>query len=553
MFHSLKISNYILIDEIEIQFAEGLNVITGETGAGKSILMGALALISGQRAELNVLKDKEKKCLVEAEIKSNLNELKQFLAENEIEFETITTIRREILPNGKSRAFINDTPVILKVLEQCGAILFDIHSQHQNDLIKDEHFRLKIVDAAAQNSSILAEYRSNFEAYSAVVTKLERLKKIQKKSLQDSDALQYRIDLLAAVKLIPGEQEELEKEGDVLRNAEEIKRILSLSAEILSQNEESVVPLLYRTEQELNKISKVYPLAQSAAQRIHSALVDLKDLFSDLDREAENMEFDPLRLEFIDQRLKLFMDLQRRFQVENNEALLELYNDWHAELQNIGRVDLDIEIAQKELISSLERLKKSAEQLTKSRVSVFEQIALQIAAGIRQLGMPKARFELQIRDTEPYTDNGKDYVRFLFSANPGIETEDIQKIASGGERSRLMLTIKQMMSVNSNLSTLVLDEIDTGVSGEVAYRMGTMMQQMSMSRQLMVITHLPQIAARGQVHFKVEKFETAEGKTQTKVAKLNHEQRLTEIASLLSGENITAAALSNARELLLSS
>ena len=548
MFRKLKIQNYILIDKVEISFSENMNVITGETGAGKSVLLGALALLSGHRADPSVLRDKTKKCIIEAEISLNNKQQQVFFEQNDLDFEKETVVRREINLNGKSRAFINDTPVVLKVLEQFSNLVFDLHTQDQNRLLKDEGFRLSLVDLVAETSQELSTYQTKLQAYQTLDSEVNRLIQSQKRFQEELDFIQFQFQQLDDANLVDNEQKLLEQELEKLMHAEEIKQGLSLAYSYISEEEQSVISLLIKAEQELSKISPYYKNAEDYLKRIQTNLIDLQDLAPDLEAEANDIEYSSSRIEAINERLNLLMNLQHKHQVDSVALLIGIRNSLDEKLLNFGNSNFQIEEQQKELAQAKKDLEKASSILTKKRTKAFSVIEQETINTISDLGIPKARFELNHILIDAFESLGQDEIKFMFSANKGTELDDLNKIASGGEVSRLMLALKKLQSRTSDLSTLILDEIDTGVSGEVADKMGKVMHGMSENRQLIVITHLPQIAAKGDSHFKVKKDDNSNS-TITKVELLENKERLMEIAQLLSGENITEAAIGNAKEL----
>ena len=550
MFQKLSIQNYILIDKVDIKFSKTFNVITGETGAGKSVLLGALSLISGQRADLSVLKNKSEKCIIEADIFLKDSTFKTLFQENDIDFETNCIIRREISPSGKSRAFINDTPVVLKVLEKFALKFFDLHTQHQNMLIKDEGFRLQLIDIVAKSEEELETYQNNLEAYLGIKKEIEKQKKANQKIQDELEFLQFQFKQLDEAKLIDGEQENLEQENEKLNHAEEIKLALANSYNLISDTENSAIAQLLSVEQELSKLSSYYQNAESYLKRIQSSIIDLQDVAPDIESESNGIEYDPIRIEEINERLSLLMDLQRKHKVNSLSELIIIRENLDTKLANFSNFSFEIGEKEEQLLLLKTELENSSIKLSKKRKAAFPVIQNQTVSIVQEMGMPKARFNIKHQKTEDFELFGQDQVSFMFSANKGTELNDMSKIASGGEISRLMLALKQLLSQSSNLSTLILDEIDTGVSGDVANKMGKLMQKMSKKRQLIVITHLPQIAAKGDVHFKVQKSED-DNTTITNVFELNTDKRLREIAQLLSGESISKAALENAKELML--
>lgn len=550
MFRKLKIQNYILIEQVEIEFSNQFNVITGETGAGKSVLLGALGLLSGNRADLSVLKNKDKKCFIEAEISLANQGLAPFFEQHQLDFDTQTIIRREISPNGKSRAFINDSPVILKTLEQFAQLFFDLHTQDQNRFIKDEHFRVNIIDTVAHSFDELAAYQKQLEVHNVHSKTLQSLKAEHKKLEKEFDFLQFQFQQLDEAQLVSKEQEALEAELKQLNHAEEIKQTLASSFHSISDSEHSIISSLIKVEQELEKLNGIYVKAEVYLERIKSNLIDLQDLSPDLESDLESIEYLPERIEIINDRLSLLLSLQHKHKVNSVDELISIKTQLDEKLLNFSNSDLQIENQKKELSKALVLLEKFSKKLSTKRKSAFKNIEQKVVDVIVNLGMPKARFQIQHEKIHSFEPLGQDHINFLFSANKGTEMDDMNKIASGGEVSRLMLALKHLLSESSDLSTLILDEIDTGVSGDVADKIGKLMQKMSQHRQLIVITHLPQIAAKGDLHFKVKKNENKKT-TVTHVIPLGKDERLIEIASLLSGENISEAAIINARELIL--
>ena len=550
MFHRLKIHNYILIEEVEIQFSKNFNIITGETGAGKSVLMGALFLILGQRAESDLLKNKTKKGFIEAEIHlQNSPHLKKFFKQNDLDFEPETILRREINPNGKSRAFINDTPVVLKVLEQFSHLVFDLHSQDENNLIKNELFRLNLIDTVAQTADDLKKYKEKWATYQKlnkeIQTQIQENNRIQK----ERDFIQYQFQQLENAQINSEEQAFLEEELEKLNHSEEIKQALSLAYNFLSESENSVISQLSQVEYELNKLSGFFKKVEPYIERIKSNIIDLQDLAPDLQAESENIDYNPSRIEEINQRLNLLVDLQKKHQVDNNSELLKIKDQLDFQLQKLENFNFEIEEKNQQLKDLETELIEASNHLTHKRKAVFEIIEKDVRNTIKELGMAKGQFSIQHREKEQFEDNGKDEISFLFTANQGMDLEVLDKVASGGEISRLMLALKKIISQSTQQSTLILDEIDTGVSGEIADKMGELMRQISRKQQLIVITHLPQIAAKGDMHFKVKKEEN-QSSTITKVVQLRKEERIQEIAQLLSGKNISKAAIENAKNLI---
>ncbi|MBN2669105.1 MAG: DNA repair protein RecN [Bacteroidales bacterium] len=550
MFQKLSIRNYILIDEVQVQFGTGLNVITGATGAGKSVLMGALALLSGQRAEGQVLKNPDEKCIVELEVKVD-SSLKTFFETNDIEFEPISILRREIHPNGKSRSFVNDVPVNLKVMEDVAFKLFDWHSQHQNLKIKQSSYRLQLIDDFAGTHALLSNYKTLWEEYQNTIQSLKTLEQKNAVLSQETEFIQFQFDQLDKAKLQAGELEVLEQELETLNHAEEIKQALSGAIMLLSENENAIISQLSSIETQLQKLATYYPNAKIYLDRISQNLIDLKDLSPDIEQDAESIEYDAQRILWIDERLALLHDLLRKHQLDSVEALIEKRNQLDQQLQSLGNFEFELSELRKKKKMAEEQWFSASEQLSIQRQAIAKELSQSIESTIQQLGIPKAVFSIEHQTKEQADALGKDDFLFKFSANIGQKEDDLSKIASGGEQSRIMLAIKNVWSKKANLSSLVLDEIDTGVSGEIAHKMAVLMQAMAKHRQLIVITHLPQIAAKGDHHFKVEKQEQNNKSTITKVFALNKDERILEIAGLLSGENISPIAIENAKALML--
>ncbi len=549
MFRKLKIHNYILIDNVEINFSNGFNVITGETGSGKSILLGALALISGQRTDPLVLKDKEKKCIIEAEITLQNDNLKTFFSNHDLDFENETIIRREININGKSRAFINDSPVVLKTLEKLSRFVFDIHTQDQNILLKDDSFRLQFVDTVAKSTKELTHYQNILKEHRSLETEVNKIIAANKKFQNELEFIEFQYQQLNEANLESQEQDLLEAEIEELKHAEEIKQALNIANNLITGDDNSILSLLNFVEQELQKISPYFKDSRDYLKRIKSNIIDLQDMAPDIETAAEDIEYLPEKIEFINDKLNLLNTLQQKHRVESVDALIEIRDSLDNQLSNFSHSKIEIEEKQKQLLKLKSDLQESANLLSEKRKSSFKFIEKETIKSINYIGIPNARFSLKHKITESFEPEGQDEIRFFFSANKGTELDDLNKIASGGEVSRLMLSLKQLLSKTTGLSTLILDEIDTGVSGEVANKMGKLMQKMSKNRQLIVITHLPQIAAKGDVHFKVLKDDTKKI-TVSKVIKLNEKNRIIEIAQLLSGESISNAAINNAKELI---
>lgn len=548
MIQSLYIKNYVLIDELEMQFSRGFTTITGETGAGKSILMGALSLILGQRADTSVLKKKETKCIVEGTF--TLSEsLRAYFEKNELDFEVHSIIRREIAPGGKSRAFINDTPVNLPVLKEIGNSLVDIHSQHQNLQLNDQIYQLEVLDHIASTSKELSRYQASYAAYSKSSLELENLRRDVSKKKADLDYMQFQFKELEDAQLIDGEVNELEADMQRAEHAEEIKGALLFSAGLLSEDGSGILYQLKEALARMQHISGFYTPSKEMTSRMDSAYIELKDLTSELLYQAEKADIEPGKLSFLQQRLDLLFGLMQKHRVRDHEELVKLRDQYEEQIEAL--TFSDEKIGQLEaLCSELEAvLKRHSEILHKKRAAAATDMEQTVESQLRFLGIPNARFKVAIQTSSNYTHLGGDDVRFLFSANKQSALEELSRVASGGEVSRLMLCIKSMVSDRKGMPTLIFDEIDSGVSGEIADKVGGIMDELAQGRQVIAITHLPQVASRGEDHFTVYKEDT-EDATYTRIRKLYPDERIAEIAGMLSGEKVTEAALSNARELL---
>lgn len=549
MLKSLHISNYALINELNIDFNDGMSVLTGETGAGKSIIIGALSLVMGQRADGRVIKEGEQKTVVEIGFDVKNYNLKSFFDENELDYSDMTFIRREVLVNGKSRAFINDTPAQLSLLKDLSSKLLDIHSQHENLLLATEDYQLRLVDTVAGNSAELSTYQQAYEAWNSAKINLQKLKKDAEKQSADLDYVQFQLNQLDEAKLVEGEQAELEAELETLSHVEEIKTELQLAESKLESDENNVLSALRETRNALRKITNYLPESEDWEQRIDEALIELKDIASSISSAQERIDFNPERLEFVDIRLGAIIALQKRFKVDSVEELIELRENFRKQVNRITNIDDELSEAEKEVEKCSKLLKEKAEKLTISRKNTAPFIEKQLVEKLLHLGMPNIQFKVSVTETSDYSPNGNNQITFLFSANKNRSVQPVAEIASGGEISRLMLAIKSMLVTKSDLPTIIFDEIDTGVSGDIAGRMGEIMKSMSANSQVIVITHLPQIAGKGTDHFKVYK-DNGATETQTFIKRLNDDERIMEIAQMLSGKQVTEAALMNAKELM---
>jgi len=550
MLLRLKISNYALISETEIEFGDGLTVITGETGAGKSILMGALSLVLGSRADISVIKQGEKKTVVEAEFDVSAYNLKGFFDANDLDYADRTEIRREILDSGKSRAFVNDTPVNLATLKELGQLLTDIHSQHQTLEIGYEDFQLGLIDAYAKNGALLADYAQKYQKWQQAKSQLESLIKRAKEIAREAEYLHFRFDELDKAKLREGEQQELEEEYEILTHNEDIKMAFSNACDELIRAEEgTVLQKLKSSISELRKIAAYYPKAAEFADRMDSTYIELNDIAREISDIDENTEYSPERLEFVNERLGTIYQLQKKFNVNTTAELIAMHKDLAQKLSLVDNIDGQTDDLRKTVAALESELAKQADLIGKGRREAVPRLREEIFGLLESLGIKDSQFDVQFVDTKDYKPNGRDSVKFMFSANKNVPMGELSKTASGGELSRLMLSLKYILSRSSQLPTIIFDEIDTGISGDIAGKMGAMFRRMSEHMQVICITHLPQVAAKGNHHLKVYKHE-ADGAIRSDIKPLNDDDRVREIAAMLSGEKITDAALQNARELM---
>jgi DNA repair protein RecN (Recombination protein N) len=549
MLQSIYIQNYALINELEIDFNKGLNIITGETGAGKSILLGALSLVLGQRADTSVLKDKTKKCFVEAKFQIKQYKIKDFFIQNDLDYEDLTTIRREITDNGKSRAFINDTPVNLAILKDLNNNLIDIHSQHESLLLGDDHFQLSLVDSFADHQELLDSYRNIFEEYNILTTEYKKLINNADKAKADLDYYQYQFNQLEALKLVEGEQDELEAEIEKLNHAEEIKLNLSNSYHLLSGEDISIISNLKQAKSSIESISKYIKEGDSFIQRIDSAYIELQDINNEIEQLNEKIEHDPARIEFIRERLDNIYSLQQKHKVATLKELIKIKEELQQKIDSINSYDFETEKIKKELNVLYGELSELSNQIHENRKNVIPKIENKVIEILRQLGIPNADFKVEQILSEEFLPTGKEIIRFLFSANKNVALEELSKVASGGEISRLMISIKSLIVETITLPTIIFDEIDAGTSGEIADKMGSIIKRMSENMQVINITHLPQIASKGDFHYLVYKKDNHET-TNTYIKLLSQDERINEIAKMLSGEALSDAAIKNARVLL---
>jgi DNA repair protein RecN (Recombination protein N) len=546
---SLSIKNYALIDSLNIGFSDDLNILTGETGAGKSILLGAIGLIIGQRADLSVLRDKSEKCTAEGVFEIRNYGLQSFFEDNELDYEDVTILRREITPSGKSRAFINDTPVNVKVLHDLGLKLIDIHSQHQNLELNEKNYQLRLVDLVAGNEGLLKQYSDVFRKYTSLQEQLNKTLNLSAQSKKDLDYFQFQFQQLFDAKLIENEQDDLEALLEKLTHAEEIRTVFGQTNQVLADDDRSVLIVMKETLNNLSKLKLVFPEAAQIFDRLESVYVELKDIASESALIADKTENDPERIEQVNQRLDLIYSLQQKHRVANVNELLLIQADLNAKIEQIGSYDIEIEQIQKDIVAQKNKLAELAAEMYKRRISVAQLIENKVIEVLQSLGIPNAAFKLKFEKLTDFSSSGLDEVSFMFSANKSQELQEIAKVASGGEMSRLMLAVKTLITDTKSLPTIIFDEIDTGVSGEVAVKMGIILGQMAKTVQVLNITHLPQIAAKGKHHYKVFKFDQ-DDQTFTSIRKLNDQERIEEIAQMLSGENYSQTSVAAAKELL---
>lgn len=549
MLKSLYIKNYALIDSLEIDFESGFSVITGETGAGKSIILGALSLILGQRADAKSIKQGESKCVIEGYFDISDYNLTEFFENLEIDYEPTCLLRRELLSSGKSRAFVNDTPVTLSDLKELGSQLIDIHSQHQNLLLGDTRFQMQIVDTLAGNKKLLKEYQAAFDDYKKAQKALDDLRNLSKRGKEEEDYLRFQYESLKTVALKSGEQEELEEELETLNHSEEIKIALYKIHSLLTDDERGIVTALKDSLNTSQSLEDIYPKSEDIVQRIENSYIDLKDLGTEVERMGENIEFDPERLSLIQTRLDTIYTLQKRHSVDTIAQLIAIYEDLEHKIENIDSYDEQLETIEKDLLLKTEKMLDLAKQLTDSRKAITGKFEKELVEKVAYLGMPNVQFKCEIIAEEQPNLYGMDDLLFLFSANKNVPLQPVAEIASGGEISRLMLCLKSMIAGAKALPTIIFDEIDTGVSGEIADKMGIIMKDMGTKMQVIAITHLPQIAARGKAHYHVYKSDS-DDMTTTNLSRLSDKERLEEIARMLSGTTMTEAAIQNAKVLL---
>ncbi|MBU3822569.1 DNA repair protein RecN [Flavobacteriaceae bacterium XHP0103] len=549
MLTSLSIKNYALIDQLQVQFNNGFSIITGETGAGKSILLGGLSLVLGKRADLSSLKDNSQKCIIEAVFDIANYNLKTLFEAEDLDYETQTIIRREILPSGKSRAFVNDSPVNLNSLQSLGERLIDIHSQHQTLELTNNDFQFQIIDALANNESLLQNYKQELKQYKRLQNELGELAQHQAEAIKEHDYNAFLLNELTEANLVEGEITALEEEYEMLNNVEAIKEKLAESYQLLGEEHMGIVATLTTLKNSLQKLASMSSKYEDVFNRVNSSLIDLDDVYGEIDTYQEHLEANPARLEEVNAKLQKLHNLMQKHVVTEVSELIAIKNQLEEKVAFTENLDGAIKAKQTEITAKSKELNRLAESIHKKRTEVIPALISQLQDILKDLGMPNAQFKIEAVLGNTFYVNGKDELSFLFSANKGGNFNELKKAASGGELSRIMLAIKSILSKYIQLPTIMFDEIDTGVSGEISNKMGDIMLEMSKTMQVFSITHLPQIAAKGHSHYKVFK-EDVEEVTQTNLVKLNHDERVVEIAQMLGGTDMSSSAIAHAKELL---
>ena len=550
MLRQLSIQNYAIIDTLRVEFCNGVNIITGETGAGKSILLGALSLLLGERADSKALYDQGKKCLIEAEFDS-VSDTKYLFEENDLDFEPVTIIRREIAQNGKSRAFVNDTPINLNVLKALGEKLVNMHTQHETLDLIEAGFQLDVLDSLAKNKSLLKGYKILYTAYKKDAIRLGTMVHEYNKAKAELDFLEFQLNELNEAKLDADEQTQLESEQQTLENVENIKRAIQAVLQLIQDSENSSIDVLNEAQTQLKSVAKVHTGIAALSKRLENIVVELKDVASEFEDIQDSASLDPERLEEVSQRLSVLYRLQKKYSVANTAELIAIHTELEQKIKSFDNSAEAIEALKKQIEHSQKELNEQSEKLHQNRQKVVAAFQKAVEANLRLVGMPNASFIVDIQKIKnnQLNENGCSEVKFLFSANKGFAPQEIKEVASGGELSRLMLSIKSQVATADHLPTMIFDEIDSGISGEVALRVGEIMRTMSRGHQLICITHVPQIARIADRHFYIYK-DSTKGKTNTRIKILEGQDRIIEIAKMLSGEKVSEAALANARELV---
>ncbi|GAB4507554.1 MAG: DNA repair protein RecN [Allomuricauda sp.] len=549
MLVNLSIQNYALIDDVRVAFPKGFTTITGETGAGKSILLGGLSLVLGKRADLSSLKNTEQKCVIEAEFEVSNYQLQSFFKENDLDYEDLTILRREILPSGKSRAFVNDSPVTLDVMRALGDQLVDVHSQHQTMQLTENDFQIKVLDALAENSKNLSGYAQELQKLRNASKELQKLEEFQANAYKEHDYNSFLLEELEAAKLKEGMQEALEEEYEQLSNVEQIMENLSAGHQLLNDEQLGIVGRLTELKRAFQNLSDFGSNYKSLNDRIQSVLIETDDIASELERLKDGVEANPERLEVVNGQLQQLYDLQKKHHTDSVPELITIREELVQKVDAVANIESKIKAKRDEVASITKTVDAWAKKISEGRKAVIPKLKERLQLDLASLGMPSATFKIELNPSSTFKPNGKDDLVFLFSANKGSNYGELKKVASGGELSRIMLTIKSILAQYENLPTMMFDEIDTGVSGEISNRMGEIMQQMSSTMQVFSITHLPQVASKGQHQFKVYK-EEAQGGTSTHIKQLTRDERVRELAEMLGGKSLSESALAHAKELL---
>jgi len=546
---NLSIQNYALIDDVSVAFTNGFTTITGETGAGKSILLGGLSLVLGKRADLSSLKNEEQKCVIEAEFDISKYQLQQFFIDNDLDYEDRTILRREILPSGKSRAFVNDSPVTLDVLKELGDQLVDVHSQHQTLRLTENDFQMKVVDALADNSNNLGEYQKLLSQLRKVSKELQELETFQANADKEHDYNSFLLEELEAAKLKDGMQEALESEYEQLSNVEQIMEQLSAGYQLMNDEQLGLLGRLGDLKRAFQTLSEFGPAYKALSGRIQSVLIEMDDMASEIEQLKDSVEANPERLETVNGQLQQLYDLQKKHHTDSVTNLIAIREELAIKVEAVANIESKIQQKKGEVAQMTTKVDGCANTIHKARQAVIPKLKGILEENLATLGMPSASFKIEVNPSNSFKTNGKDDLIFLFAANKGSSYGELKKVASGGELSRIMLIIKSILAQYENLPTMMFDEIDTGVSGEISNRMGEIMQQMSRTMQVFSITHLPQVASKGQYQYKVYKEESASG-TSTHIKQLSSEERIRELAEMLGGKSLSESALAHARELL---
>ncbi|NDV44049.1 DNA repair protein RecN [Flagellimonas sediminis] len=549
MLANLSIQNYALIDDVSVAFTNGFTTITGETGAGKSILLGGLSLVLGKRADLSSLKNEEQKCVIEAEFDISKYQLQQFFIDNDLDYEDRTILRREILPSGKSRAFVNDSPVTLDVLKELGDQLVDVHSQHQTLRLTENDFQMKVVDALADNSNNLGEYQKLLSQLRKVSKELQELETFQANADKEHDYNSFLLEELEAAKLKDGMQEALESEYEQLSNVEQIMEQLSAGYQLMNDEQLGLLGRLGDLKRAFQTLSEFGPAYKALSERIQSVLIEMDDMASEIEQLKDSVEANPERLETVNGQLQQLYDLQKKHHTDSVTNLIAIREELAIKVEAVANIESKIQQKKGEVAQMTTKVDGCANTIHKARQAVIPKLKGMLEENLATLGMPSASFKIEVNPSNSFKTNGKDDLIFLFAANKGSSYGELKKVASGGELSRIMLIIKSILAQYENLPTMMFDEIDTGVSGEISNRMGEIMQQMSRTMQVFSITHLPQVASKGQYQYKVYKEESASG-TSTHIKQLSSEERIRELAEMLGGKSLSESALAHARELL---